>query len=498
MVSLFGNNMREGLVKYHKCGGEDALKLENTRTEKGSEPCSDGENTAESAVSLEDMYTFVNHRKLRFGYTTGSCAAAAAKTAAIMLFEGKQIETVELLTPANVQLHLEISEKKVTRYPDGSVRKVLCGIYKDGGDDVDHTSGALICAEVGKIEKKDSEDADPAETVKFSENPESEKEEKLPEDWDDIKAEKIWEKRDDIKTEKIPKDRNAVKETYVVIDGGNGVGRVTRPGLDQEPGQAAINSVPRKMIREAVLDVCGKAGYRGGVSVVISVPDGERIAEKTFNGNLGIVGGISILGTSGIVRPMSRKAMIDSMRVEMNALCRQGGRHLLISPGNYGEEFAKVLGIYDMRFFMQCSNYVGEVLEMAEELEVESILFAAHIGKFIKVAGGIMNTHSGEADARMEILASCAVRAGAGIDTVREILNSNTTEDALAILKNGGQELFERTMEIVVDKIMYYLARKCGNSFETGVILFSGKYGKLGESENAAMMAERLKRQKLP
>lgn len=444
MVSLFGNSMREGLVKYHKCGGEDTLKLENTRTEKGSEPCSDGENTAEPAVSLEDMYTFVNHRKLRFGYTTGSCAAAAAKAAAIMLFEGKQIETVELLTPANVQLHLEISEKKVTRYPDGSVRNVLCGIYKDGGDDVDHTTGALICAEVGRIEKKDSEDA------------------------------------------------------YVVIDGGNGVGRVTRPGLDQEPGQAAINSVPRKMIREAVLDVCGKAGYQGGVSVVISVPDGERIAEKTFNGNLGIVGGISILGTSGIVRPMSRKAMIDSMRVEMNSLCRQGGTHLLISPGNYGEEFAKVLGIYDMRFFMQCSNYVGEVLEMAEELEVESILFAAHIGKFIKVAGGIMNTHSGEADARMEILASCAVRAGAGIDTVREILNSNTTEDALAILKNGGQELFERTMEIVVDKIMYYLARKCGNSFETGVILFSGKFGKLAESENAAMMAERLKRQKLP
>ena len=445
----------------------------------------------EKQKRLDDLYSYVNHKKLRFGYTTGSCAAAAAKAALYTLLRKEMPASLALITPTGVLLQLEIAAHELKRDESGHLQSVMCGIRKDGGDDVDYTSGALICAEVSLLQEEERK-PEGISTVSVSEDPSV-----VTGNLYDGRAAAGFEQRMGKVTAGAVREASDVcsdemDHVYVEIDGGQGVGRVTKPGLDQPVGNAAINSVPRKMIRQAVLEVCRENGFQGGIKVLIFVPEGEEIAKKTFNANLGIVGGISILGTSGIVKPMSKEALIDSMRVEMNSLYQQGGRHLMISPGNYGEDFAKLLGIHDMKYFMQCSNYVGETMEMAEEIGVESILFVAHIGKFIKVAGGIMNTHSAHADARMEILAAAAIRSGADLQTARDILASNTTEDALSVLKNTNEELFMRCMDEVIKKIQYHLQRKSGGRIETGIILFSSQHGKLAMSENVTQMIQRL------
>ena len=130
-------------------------------------------------------------------------------------------------------------------------------------------------------------------------------------------------------------------EDRIVIDGGIGVGRVTKPGLSQKVGEAAINPVPRAMILQAVEEIADQYHYEGGLKVTISVPEGEKIARKTFNPRLGIVGGISILGTSGIVEPMSEKALIDSIRVEMTQHAAMGEQYMLVTPGNYGADYLR-------------------------------------------------------------------------------------------------------------------------------------------------------------
>ena len=332
-------------------------------------------------TGLEDHYIVKDNKTLRLGYTTGSCAAAAGKAAAMMLLTGKWIEEVSLMTPKGILLHLLIEDIHM-----GDDR-VSCAVRKDGGDDPDATNGALIYAEVSKTE-----------------------------------------------------------ESGIHIDGGVGVGRVTRPGLQQPVGEAAINQVPRSMIAREAAAVCEEQNYRGGLRIVITVPKGEEIAVRTFNPRLGIVGGISILGTSGIVIPMSETALIESIRVEMKMLCGAGARYLVMTPGNYGEVFSKEQMDLDLTYSMKCSNYIGETLEIAAGLGVKGILFISHIGKFIKVSGGIMNTHSHHADSRAELMAAQAVRAGADIACVKRLLETITTEEALDILKEHN--ILEETMRI--------------------------------------------------
>ena len=298
---------------------------------------------------LEDCYVMKNNKKLHCGYTTGSCAAAAAKAAVRMLLLQKKISEVELMTPKGILLHLLTEDVHLEK------KSASCAIRKDGGDDPDATHGLLIYAHVTRS-----------------------------------------------------------SQPGVQIDGGKGVGRVTQKGLWQSVGEAAINRVPREMIREAVQSVCEDLDYAGGISVVISVPGGEEVAKKTFNPRLGIKGGISILGTSGIVVPMSEAALIASIRLEMEMRHANGDEYLIITPGNYGEDFLREHVEIDLKNSMKCSNYVGETLDMAAEMGVKGILFIAHIGKFIKVSGGIMNTHSRHADSRAELMAAQAIRAGSG------------------------------------------------------------------------------------
>lgn len=374
-------------------------------------------------VTEQNDYITANGRRLRCGYTTGSCAAAAAKAATRMLLGGCEVEEVSLVTPSGKMLHLLIEEIRIETGDDGRPRTVHCAVRKDGGDDIDETHGALVFAEVARAEGGE-----------------------------------------------------------ICVDGGKGVGRVTRPGLDQPVGEAAINSVPRSMIREAVLEICAEEGYDGGLSVVISVPEGERIAKKTFNPRLGIEGGISILGTSGIVIPMSEQALVDSIRAEMSMLRAGGGEYLVITPGNYGEAFAAKMRDLDRTYEMKCSNFVGETVDMAAELGVKGLLFIAHIGKFIKVSGGIMNTHSRNADARAELMSAAALRAGADAETARRILAANTTEEALDILAEGPCDIMEKTMRDVAERAAFHLDARARGAVKTGVILFSSARGKLAES----------------
>ena len=229
------------------------------------------------------------------------------------------------------------------------------------------------------------------------------------------------------------------------------------------------------------------------LQVVISVPEGEELAKHTFNPRLGITGGISILGTSGIVVPMSEEALISTIRVEMEMRKAQGDRVLLVTPGNYGQDFLKTYPWVRADHSVKCSNYVGKTLEFAAELGFDAILFVAHLGKFVKVSGGIMNTHSHEADCRAELLTAQAVRAGADLALAKKLLETGTTEEAVQILKEAG--CLKETMEKVTEKIAFYMNYHIEGRVQTEAIVFSSNEGLLGETPGAGELLERLREQ---
>ncbi len=399
---------------------------------------------APARTGIEDETVHQQQKSLRCGYTTGSCAAAAAQAAAQMLFTGRLAHRADLLTPEGIRLHLPVEEQEIDE------GYASCAVRKYAGDDPDVTDGALVFARV-----------------------------------------------------EYPLDEFGTEPQTIHIDGGFGVGRVTKPGLEQPVGAAAINQVPRRMIEEEVLGVCEEYEYEGSLNVTISVPEGEEIAGRTFNPNLGIEGGISILGTTGIVKPMSEKAIIDSMRMEMKQRVTNGETFLLVTPGNYGERFirqnlapepfqgSKEQGArLNADDSMRCSNYVGEMLDMAVELGVKGILFVAHIGKFIKVSGGIMNTHSAQADCRAELMAAQAMRARVSDEVVRLLLGSNTSEEAVEILSESGY--LEQTMAEVTRRVKEQLQKRCRGALATEAILYSNQFGYLGETDGAGELKERI------
>ena len=370
-----------------------------------------------------DSYVFVNNRKLRRGHTTGTCAAAASKAAALSLIMGEPVEKVTIHTPKGITLDLKVED---TSIHDGVA---VCAVRKDGGDDIDATDGTLVYSEV------------------------------------------------------------RLTEAGIEVDGGIGVGRVTRKGLDQPVGNAAINKVPRSMIKEALDDVRSGTGYSGGFSVLITVPDGEELAKKTFNPRLGIIGGISILGTSGIVEPMSETALVSTIRTEMEMMAAEGHRVLLVVPGNYGKEFSDNMPGLDADSAIKCSNFVGEMLDIACELKTD-VLLVSNLGKIVKLAGGIMNTHSRNADARMEILAANAAMAGADIPTVQRIMDCISTDDALDVL--GESDLIPAVSERLAEKIEFYMNHRTGGAIRTGAVIFSSVYGMLSKTSLADELIEEL------
>ena len=371
-----------------------------------------------------------NASEIRYGFTTGSCAAAAAKAATYMLLSGKEKKEITIETPKGIPYHAQIVETK------RSERCVRCAVIKDGGSDPDVTTGCHVFAEVSYVEGAGRDGA------------------------------------------------------FVEIDGGEGVGRVTLPGLDQPIGNAAINHVPREMITKEVLEVCRVCDHQGGIRVLISVPEGEELASKTFNPRLGIIGGISILGTSGIVEPMSSKALLDTIRVELNQKRAMGQTYLAVSPGNYGLDFMKQTYDYDLDKSVKCSNFIVDTIDMAKELGYSGMLLTGHIGKLIKVSGGMMNTHSKEGDRRMELLAAAGLVAGCDGETARAILKTAVTEEGIRILAEVG--LKEKAMEYVMERILYFLRKRGGEDFQIECMTYCNQYGLLAKSEGAELMLSRL------
>ena len=289
---------------------------------------------------------------------------------------------------------------------------------------------------------------------------------------------------------------NDDEEGRIQVDGGLGVGRVTKPGLACAVGEAAINPIPLRMIREEIRRRIWEAGWEGGASVEISIPEGVSLARRTYNPRLGIEGGISVLGTSGIVEPMSEQALIDTIKVEMDMRKAQGAEYLLITPGNYGEAFLKEAMGLGRIYTVKCSNFLGETLDYAAELGFRGVLLTAHIGKLVKVAGGMMNTHSKYGDARMEVIAAHGARRGADRNTVERLFSCVTTDQAIAVLDDAGGSLRQEAIESILDKVDYYMKERVGGRLRTGAVMFSNRYGYLGKTQESDRLLEALSQQK--
>lgn len=308
-----------------------------------------------------------------------------------------------------------------------------CAIRKDSGDDPDDTNGVLVYAKVEKT-----------------------------------------------------------AEPGIMIEGGVGVGRVTKPGLACAVGGPAINPTPRKMITTEVGKVMAEVGYTGGLKVTISIPAGVEIAKKTFNPRLGIIGGLSVLGTSGIVEPMSEKALVETMYVEIRAQQAAGNKNLLVFFGNYGEDFTRDEMKLDLEGHVTCSNFVGELLDYAVFCGFETLLLIGHSGKLVKVAQGVMNTHSKYADCRTELFALEAMFQGASVEVGKEIYSCLTTDEVTKVLKR--ENIFEPVIEKVTDKIDFYMQHRVHGKIKTAALMFSNVYGILGKTKYADELVELHKR----
>lgn len=377
-------------------------------------------------------------QKLRCGYTTGTCAQGATKAAMQLLFgirkaDGMDEIWVEL--PKGQKQRLRIWDIKIEYKDLSSIPyAVSCAVKKDAGDDPDITDGIFVYS---KVTRRDEDG----------------------------------------------------RGRVITVDGGEGVGRVTKPGLEQAVGEAAINRIPRQMVIKEAEKVCEEVGYEGRIDVEISIPQGEELAKRTFNPRLGVKGGLSILGTSGIVEPMSEQAIVDTVYLDMKVkLAEQNTekKYLILSPGNYGLEFLEEnYGIEETKV-VKCSNFIGQSIDMAGELGCTALLFAGHIGKLIKVAGGIMNTHSAQADCRMELLAAAALRAGFSAEKASGLLDCMTVDDALS---RCTKEERKSLMEQIMEKIKQYLNLRSGKKMTVEAIVFSKMYGLLGKTSHADEIA---------
>lgn len=388
------------------------------------------ESASEPESTAEPGYRMVNQKQLRCGITTGTCAAAAAGAAAAMLLEGIPTDMVTVHTPKGITVQVPV---ECARQGEGFSEYF---VVKDSGDDPDVTNGTKIFARVEKL---------PA----GSEVPEAV-----------------------FQDERYP---------GLYLDGGQGIGRVTRIGLEQAIGQAAINRVPREMIFSQVEQVAERLDAPARLLITVSAPEGESLAKKTFNPILGIVGGISVLGTSGILEPMSEKAIIDTIETQIRQKGKQGERRLLVTPGNYGQGYvADYLG-FPVEESVKCSNYVGETIDLAVSYGMEELLLVGNIGKLVKLAAGIMNTHSRTADGRAEIMAMHTVLCGGSREQMEELISCITTEEMLRLLEEWG--LRESVMDSICHKIGLYVKRRAGEKLKAGVMLFSENYGFLGQTE---------------
>ncbi len=339
-------------------------------------------------MSLDTQMDTVWHngKQYRKGYTTGSCATAAAKVAALMILRQQVIDQVSIVTPSGVTLYLNVEQPLI----EG--QQATAAIRKDGGDDVDATHGMLIFARVTLCDHGE-----------------------------------------------------------IHITGGEGVGRVTRKGIGLPIGHAAINRTPLHTIEAAVREVIGPAR---GANITIFAPEGEARAKKTYNGRLGILGGISIIGTTGIVTPMSEESWKRSLALELEMKRAAGQDKVILVPGNHGERFVREQLGLDSQLVVTMSNFVGYMLQETVRLQFRHVVLIGHPGKLVKVAAGIFHTHSHIADGRMETLIANLALLGAPHDLLLAVNQCDTTEAAMELIaEQGFQRVYERIAQRICERI---------------------------------------------
>ena len=355
---------------------------------------------------------FKNGKQLRYGVTTGSCAAAAAK-AAMMALLGQTVSCVRIHTPKGWTVDLEIEYSRPSN--DG----MLCAVRKDAGDDPDITNGMLVEAHC-----------------------------------------------------------RLVDEPGIRIEGGQGVGRVTRKGLAIPPGEAAINPIPRQMIMHEIAELLPP---NKGVRVEIRLPSGEDLARKTFNPRLGVVGGLSVLGTTGIVEPMSDEAIKQSMDLEVNVAAEAGHRRLVLTPGNHGLEMVARLGLLD-EAAIKIGNYLGYMLDQCVAHGIREVLLLGHIGKLVRLAGGVFDSYNRVADARIEIMAANLAWLGAPQAIIGELFECTTTEAALEVVDRHG---YSQLYALLCRKAEFRSMQRVYDELRVGVLMFSLDQRVLGTGEVA-------------
>lgn len=405
---------------------ESVTRTDGTQQEEARESVAQADGTQSGAGVRH-----VNQKTLRCGVTTGTCAAAAAGAAMKKLLEGIEIPYMEVNTPKGVTVQIPVIYGEST----GEYCEVF--VKKDSGDDPDVTNGTRI----------------------------------------GIRAERLAEAFPSDRLERAFRDE---KYQGLYLDGGTGVGRVTKSGLEQSVGQAAINRVPREMIFSQAEAVRKQAESREAFLLTVLVPEGEALAKKTFNPMLGIEGGISILGTSGILEPMSEKAIVDTIETQIRQMQRNGERNLLVTPGNYGQGYVTEKLGFSLENSVKSSNYIGETIDLAVSYGMERLLLVGNIGKLAKLGAGIMNTHSRMADGRAEILGFHLMLCGGSREQLAELSACITTEEMLKKLESW--QLREAVMESLCQKIGEHVKRRAGETLQTGVMIFSENYGFLGQT----------------
>ena len=368
----------------------------------------------QSADDTKNGNTRINKkRSLRTGFTTGTCAAAATKAALSMLIDGKKLSNVSVSLPKGKNIMINISW---TKHNDD--KSVTAAVIKDGGDDPDVTNGAEICAKVSLLDTPG----------KF------------------------------------------------IIDGGRGVGRVTKPGLGLEIGRAAINPTPLKMINQAIDEALGELREKHGVSVIISVPEGEEIAKKTDNPRLGIIGGISILGTTGIVIPYSTASFAASIRQSIDVSRAMGSDSVILTTGGRSEDFAR--SIYGNSIadhgYIQIGDFIGFAIKQCALKKIKKAYVVGFIGKITKMAMGIKQTHVKGSHVDMNFLAERARRCGANSELVNKIMVANTARHAGELVDGFGLALF---YDKLCQEVHRHLSKYAESQLEIKIILlnFEGK-----------------------
>ncbi|MCC0628369.1 MULTISPECIES: cobalt-precorrin-5B (C(1))-methyltransferase CbiD [unclassified Clostridioides] len=404
-----------------------------------------------------EEYVYVDGKKYRRGYTTGSCATGASKAAVYMLITKNRINTINIDTPKGIPLSLKVDNVNI------SDTFVECSIKKDGGDDIDATHTMDIYARAEIVSKNDEN--------------------------------KEYLTLGDIDSLSTNSECQSKLYKFIRIYGGNGIGVVTKKGLSVDVGKPAINPTPLKMINHEIRKLIGDnfesiLGDNKVLKITIFAPQGENIAKKTFNPRLGIVGGISIIGTTGIVEPMSDEGWKKSLSIELQMKKEQGLDKVILVPGNHGEQFIREKLNLDIKYVVRTSNFIGYMIKEAQRIGYKKILMAGHIGKFIKVSAGIFNTHSKVADARSEILVANLALMGATYEFLNKINQCLTAEEAVELINNSEyRQVYNILSNKCRERVKQYL-NEDSDDIDVEVIMFSMDKSLLGKSDNADALVE--------